>query len=175
MKKEQLIFLVILAALLQSPSSWAGRHNGEGFYDTARVVNVEPLIRHVQYQRPHEDCYWRESLPAGRRSYTSVIGGGAIGGIIGHQFGKGHGKEVMTAVGALLGASIGNDLYQNRSAYRQAARSRKVCDTRYTNHTREEVDGYQVTYRYKGKLFERQMARHPGRKLKFWVDVAPVS
>ena len=105
---------------------------------------------------------------------TSVIGG-AIGGIIAHQFGKGHGKEVMTAVGGLLGASKGNNLDQNRSTYRQPRRSKRACDTRYTNHTREEVSAYQVTYRYKGKLFERQMARYPGRKLRAWVGVTPVS
>ncbi len=122
MKREQLIFSLMLVALLQSADSWADRYSGEGFYDTAKVINIEPLMRQVQYQRPQEACYWREPRPAGQRSYTSVIGG-AIGGIIGHQFGKGHGKEVMTAVGALLGASIGNDLYQNRSTYRQPRRS----------------------------------------------------
>jgi uncharacterized protein YcfJ len=174
MKKQFFALSVALISLVQAPEVVAGRYNQEGFYDSAKVVNVEPIVRKVWYQRPHEECYRKEPSHKGRRSYTSVIGGGLIGGVIGNRFGKGHGREVMTIAGTLLGASIGDDLYRGRGLYRQSSASRKVCDVRYSSHTEEEVSGYHVTYRYKGKLFERQMDRHPGRKLRVWIGVTPV-
>ncbi len=175
MKKQFFALSVALISLVQAPEIWAGRYNQNGFYDSARVVSVEPIIRQVRFQRPHEECYRRGAIPhEGRRSYTSVIGGGLIGGVIGNRFGKGRGKDAMTIAGTLLGASIGDDLYRGRALYRQAPAVRKVCDVSYSNHTEEEGRGYHVTYRYKGKLFERQMDRHPGRKLRVWVGVTPV-
>lgn len=174
MKKQFFALSIALISLVQTPEVAAGRYNQEGFYDSAKVVNFEPIIRKVRYQRPHEECYRRESSYEGQRSYTSVIGGGLVGGVIGNQFGKGRGKKVMTIAGTLLGASIGDDFYRGRGLYRQAPVSRKVCNVSYSNHTEEEVSGYHVTYRYKGKLFERQMDRHPGRRLRVWVGVTPV-
>lgn len=43
---------------------------------------------------------------------TDSILGAIIGGVIGNQFGGGHGKDALTAAGALLGGSIGNDSCQ---------------------------------------------------------------
>ena len=36
-----------------------------------------------------------------------VLGGAALGGLIGNQFGAGKGKQAMTAVGAGAGAAVG--------------------------------------------------------------------
>lgn len=39
-----------------------------------------------------------------------VLGGAAIGGVLGNQFGGGHGKQAMTAIGAGAGAAAGTQL-----------------------------------------------------------------
>ncbi len=163
---------LVAIGFIYTPIVMADKFYDRGFYDTAKVVHVEPVIRLVQYQRPHENCYWRETSQPSHKSYTRLISGGIIGGLVGHQFGKGHGKEVMTVAGTLLGASIGNDLSTHR--YTRRPISRKVCEVNYSNRTREEVNGYRVTYRYHGKTFERQMDYRPGRKLRVRVDVIPV-
>lgn len=36
-----------------------------------------------------------------------ILGGAALGGLVGNQFGAGKGKSVMTAVGAGTGAAVG--------------------------------------------------------------------
>lgn len=36
-----------------------------------------------------------------------VLGGAALGGLVGNQFGSGKGKSAMTAVGAGAGAAVG--------------------------------------------------------------------
>ncbi|WJW74949.1 hypothetical protein QVG61_10620 [Thiohalobacter sp. IOR34] len=46
----------------------------------------------------------------GYRSSTPMILGGIIGGLAGHEMGKGRGKDIATAAGILLGGSIGRDL-----------------------------------------------------------------
>ena len=39
----------------------------------------------------------------------NVLVGAGIGGVVGHQMGKGNGKKVMTGVGALLGAALASN------------------------------------------------------------------
>lgn len=36
-----------------------------------------------------------------------VLGGAAVGGLLGNQIGGGHGKQIATAVGAGAGAAVG--------------------------------------------------------------------
>lgn len=51
-----------------------------------------------------------EKIKQGRSAKQNVgtIAGSLIGGLVGHQFGGGDGKKVMTAVGAITGGSLGN-------------------------------------------------------------------
>lgn len=48
------------------------------------------------------------SNPSNEQTHT--IAGSVIGGIIGHQFGKGDGKDAMTIVGAVVGGMIGGNI-----------------------------------------------------------------
>ena len=41
---------------------------------------------------------------------THAIAGSVIGGVIGHQFGKGDGRKAMTIVGAIVGGMIGGNI-----------------------------------------------------------------
>lgn len=44
----------------------------------------------------------------GTNSVAGTVLGGAAGGVLGHQIGGGHGKDVATAAGAVGGAYLGN-------------------------------------------------------------------
>jgi uncharacterized protein YcfJ len=46
----------------------------------------------------------------GVRSVAGTLLGGAAGGVLGHQIGGGHGKDAATAVGAVGGAYVGNQV-----------------------------------------------------------------
>ena len=47
------------------------------------------------------------------------------------------------------------------------------CDTRYSEHWEERVDGYRVTYVYNGHRQVSQMPYKPGDRIRVRVDVSP--
>lgn len=64
------------------------------------------------YYQPNPSTFsgWLNQQPVQPQSHFNVTGclvGGAAGGLIGSQMGKGKGKTAMTAVGAIAGAMVG--------------------------------------------------------------------
>jgi uncharacterized protein YcfJ len=154
------------------------KHNDEsGHYDYARVINVEPVYRLVQVSTPRREC-WNEYGAQQRTVYsdsaTPTIMGGLIGGIVGSRFGKGKGRDVATVAGVMLGASIANDLRSNRHAGGAYTSSRQVCQDVNDYSEREELDGYQVQYRYRGEVYATHMQHKPGKRIRVHVRVTPV-
>lgn len=63
----------------------------------------------------------------GTNSVVGTVLGGAAGGVLGHQIGGGHGKDLATAAGAVGGAYVGNRVAQDKYpdqqvSYRQKCR-----------------------------------------------------
>jgi outer membrane lipoprotein SlyB len=65
--------------------------------------------------RPAEVCYGCGTVQAvnvvteaGRASGVGAVSGAILGGVAGHQMGKGRGKDAMTVVGVIGGALAGN-------------------------------------------------------------------
>jgi uncharacterized protein YcfJ len=52
----------------------------------------------------------------GEGSALGVLAGALAGGVLGHQVGGGHGKDVATAAGAVGGAFAGNAIEKNVNA-----------------------------------------------------------
>jgi uncharacterized protein YcfJ len=50
----------------------------------------------------------------GANAVTGTVLGGAAGGVLGHQIGGGHGKDVATAAGAIGGAYLGNKVAKEK-------------------------------------------------------------
>ncbi|HUS24886.1 MAG TPA: glycine zipper 2TM domain-containing protein [Candidatus Binatia bacterium] len=152
-------------------------HHDRG-YDYARVVSAEPIVRQVRVSEPRDECF--EEPVRERTAYRghpnpgAMLIGGIIGGVIGHQFGGGHGRDVATAAGAVIGAHAGAthgrhyDEVDDRTVYRTR------CRTTYRTHRQARVEGYDVTYRYHGRLYHTRMPYDPGERIKVRVDVAPV-
>ncbi len=172
--------LAALAAVLGLASAPAGAGPspaGRVYYDYARVIDVQPLYRTVRIPREEREC-WDERVAVRERhggdSYTPMVVGGIIGGVVGSHIGKGRGRDAATVAGTLLGASIGRDI----------ARADAHEDVHYTTETRcrvrkvydeeERVDGYRVTYRYRGHTFVTRMPYEPGRRIRVRVRVTPV-
>lgn len=169
----------LCAAALAAPAH--ARHD-EGRWDYARVVRAEPIVRTVRVREPREEC--REEPVTERRVYhtaghhdpAGILLGGAIGAVIGHQFGHGSGRDRAAAVGAVIGAA--------HAAHHQGHHGRRVverttyettCRTAYATRWVEEVDGYDVTYKYQGRLYHTRTAHDPGRHIRVRVDVTPVA
>ena len=153
-------------------------NNGDdGFFDTAKVVNVSPIYKTVRIDVPRRECWNEERVVYhndNRRSATPVVLGGLLGGVIGSRFGGGKGKDVATVAGVALGATIANDMRRNRHPGGSHVEEEQVCKTSNDYMEEDRIDGYKVRYRYKGNTYVTHMDRHPGKKIKVRVQVSPV-
>ncbi len=172
--------LALGALLLSSPALAEGYrgHGGKARYDYAKVVDVQPLYRTVTVSTPRQEC-WDEPVTryqAGAgNSYTSTIIGGIVGGVVGNQFGKGTGRDVATVAGALLGGSIGRDLgHRHQAGGQYYTDVERRCRTINDNYTEQRIEGYNVTYRYRGQTYTTRSDVDPGRRIKVRVDIVPV-
>ena len=137
----------------------------------ARVLSAEPIIRYVTVSMPVRECwedteyYTVEQRPRG--SAGSTLFGAIVGGVIGHQFGGGRGRDVATALGSVVGAAVGSDSARRRAAYdgyRTTSYSRPVqrCETVSKTHEEERIDGYNVVYKYRGQKYATTTRHDPG-------------
>ncbi len=154
---------------------FAPRHE---LYDYARVIDVRPIYREIRVSQPVREC-WDEPVyhtHGGHKSASGMLAGGLIGGIIGHQIGKGRGNKVATAVGTLIGAQIGHEAVNGHvKPHRETVVGyEERCKTRHQVSYEEVVDGYDVTYKYRGRSYQVQMPYDPGKRIKMRIQVTPV-
>lgn len=50
---------------------------------------------------------------SGGSTVGGTLAGAAVGGVVGHQFGSGNGKDLATVAGAVGGAIVGHEIQQN--------------------------------------------------------------
>lgn len=170
-KLHHSVWLGLLAASVSLPA--LADHEYE---DRARVLSVTPQIERVN--TPTQECrteYVRESYyEAPRRSNTGAIVGGIAGGLIGSRFGGGSGRIATAAVGAGLGAIVG-DRYDNRNVGygRERVETRPVERCVTVDHWESITTGYLVNYEYNGRQYSTVTDRDPGRFIPVNVAVRP--
>ena len=176
----QTLKITTLALSLCSAPAFAAHERAEGFYDEANVVSVVPLTRIVRVTVPQRECYQQEVrapvYQGGRSSEGATVVGGVVGGILGHKLSRGRGAA--TVAGTLLGAAIGNQVGQAHAqppSYYEEVSYQNRCDVREVSHNEERIDGYRVTYRYKGETYTTQMPYDPGKHIRVRVSVSPVN
>lgn len=182
--------LTMTSLAMASPPSWSnashsrnsyhGQDDGydDDGYDYAPVTHVEPVVRQVRVKTPRREC-WDETQAVESRPHISdpAVGGrtliGAIiGGVVGHQFGSGRGRDVATIAGTAIGARVG---YDSASRAYAGSEERVVqrCSVRYDQQYEERIDGYRVTYEFNGREYTTRLPYDPGRKIRVRVAVAP--
>jgi uncharacterized protein YcfJ len=150
----------------------------ERFGDSAKVVSAEPIYRSVEITTPERHC-WNEEVQhyhAKQHGVTGTVVGGIIGGVVGHKISRnrGRGRDMATVAGALLGSAIAHDMsHKERGGYYTTSTERR-CEVTDRVSYEEELVGYDVTYRYKGRLFTTRTDEHPGKRIPVTVDVRPV-
>ena len=131
----------------------------------AQVVSAAPIKETVK--TPRQECHnvtvtHRRPLQDENRIAGSVLGAVA-GGVIGHQFGGGRGKDVATVVGALGGGYAGNQAQgalQERDTYTS---TQQRCKTVYDKS--EKMLGYDVTYKIGDQQGKIRMDKDPGTQI----------
>ena len=131
------------------------RRRGERLFE-AEVTDVRAVVG------PPERRCWVENREVqggpGGNQVGGTIAGAVIGGILGHQVGSGRGNDLATAIGALAGGAVGNNMTrEDTPTYRQDVRR---CENVQSSGPPAYYD---VTYRFKGRDYRVQMANPPGR------------
>jgi len=133
--------------------------------DHAEVLNAVAITK--QTKIPHEECHdvsvtrQREVKDDNRVAGKAL--GAVLGGVLGHQVGGGNGKKVATVAGAVAGGYAGDRVQNNMQKGDTYTTTEKKCSTTY--ETREDITGYDVTYRLKGKESSIKMAYDPGSEI----------
>lgn len=151
-------------------------HQGEGNvrYAYGEVLDAQPIYRTTHRPAAQEVC-WEEPVEYRRRGQGSVGGtlvGALIGGVVGSQIGSGGGRRAATAAGTLIGAAAGNDATR-RGGYVSRGYEQR-CEMRRDWEPAQEIAGYDVTYRYRGEIYQTQTDFAPGDSIRVRVAVDAV-
>lgn len=178
--RRKTITLGMMVGLLAAASTAMADGRGRGHSDHvyARVVDVQPIVRHVTVHRPRQEC-WDEVVYAEERRRGvagPAIAGGLIGGAIGRQFGGGSGRDALTVLGAIAGTAVATErAARNRSSEGHiSARTVTRCETVNERVTEQRIDGYHVTYQYRGRRHTIVTQERPGERIRLRVSAVPV-
>ena len=175
-------FLAASAAMADHRHNGRGRGNAYGHYRSApavvsaRVVDVEPLVRYVTVDRPREEC-WDEIVREPVRPFGvagTTAAGSVVGAAIGRQFGSGNDRDMLTVLGAVAGGAVAHRRAVANQTYATRDVTVRRCEVVNDRVTEEIVDGYFVTYRYDGRNYTMRTDRYPGDYVQLAVDVRPV-
>ncbi|MEO0438156.1 MAG: hypothetical protein AAF098_14750 [Pseudomonadota bacterium] len=174
-KAQQFFSAVMLGTLLAAPVT----ARSESTIVQAPVVAVQPIYETVTERIPHQIC--REErvrvVERDRRgsltpTLVGAVVGGTVAGVLGNNSRR---RDVIAGAGAILGASIGNDVGRNRRHGNGYYVTEDVCTTEYELRDQERVNGYRVSYRYAGGVYKTFSRRDPGETIAVRVSLEPLS
>jgi uncharacterized protein YcfJ len=152
-------------------------------YAYGEVLEVQPVHRTSHYPTTQQVCqdepveYYEPGRP---RSAAGTVVGALIGGVIGNRIGSHHGRgyhrhhhrDASTAAGAAIGAAIGYNASRDNGYVRRGYEQRCYQERGY--ETAQEVVAYDVTYRYRGEIYQTRTDQHPGDTIRVRVAVEAV-
>lgn len=157
----------------------------ECFNETISVDRRTPSAGYQDARYAPAPSYERSERSIG----AGTVIGAIVGGVIGHQFGNSsRGRDHGTVAGVIGGGIIGNMIENSPSAnaapstvnydpqparvdYTPETRTVQRCQT--VQDSREQITGYNVTYRYNGRDYQTRMAYDPGQTINVRVNLAP--
>lgn len=131
----------------------------------AQVIAATPIKESIK--QPRRECRnvtltHRRPVQDENRITGSVLGAVA-GGVLGHQFGGGHGRTVATVAGALAGGYAGNQVQGSMQSGDTYTTAEQRCKTVYDRQ--EKMLGYDVTYKIGDEQGKIRMENDPGTRI----------
>ena len=177
--------LLITSALLFLAVSPLAQAHHDRSYDTsnnhhrgaykAKVINSTPVYKYVTVRQPQTYCE-PVLIHNGHRRYHdkgAKIVGGIVGGIIGHAASDNKHKGLGTLVGAVVGSSIAHNVVRTNNRYPSHRQVQQNCVHTYKKNRKNRknrkirmLDGYNVTYRIKGKFYQTFMQDKPAKYIR---------
>lgn len=133
--------------------------------DHADVVKTVAVTKTVEI--PREECrdvtVTRQRAVQDQNRIAGKAIGAVVGGVLGNQVGGGSGKKVATVAGAVAGGYAGDRIQNNMQKGDTYEVVEQRCNTVYDK--RDEITGYDVTYRLKDKESVVRMSFDPGQSI----------
>lgn len=131
----------------------------------AEVLSAVPVTKTTKI--PREECHdeavvHQKPVKDTNRIAGKVIGA-VVGGALGNQVGGGNGKKVATVAGAVAGGYAGDKVQGNMQEKNTYTTIEQRCKTVYDS--REDVTGYDVTYRFQDKESSLRLDYDPGKRI----------
>ena len=173
------LMLITTGAMADHGSKQHSHGAQQGGFEYGRVIDARPIYREVEVSSPVQECYevpvYHTSGSTSRPAACSraVL----IGGIIGHQIGKRQRQENRHR-GRHPGRCPDRPRRGQRSSrprFTQVVEYRKHCETHHRVSYEQVVDGYDVTYKYRGKRYHVRMPYDPGKRIKLRIEFHPYS
>lgn len=156
MKTLSIFSLLCLSCMA---SSAMADHRSHANY--ARVVDVYPIYKIRENLAPRRHC-WTET--AQHNDLADTVAGGLIGNAIGRSVGHSRNdRHTGALVGTLVGMAIGKEIGRNN---RKSRHQVEYCEIRHTSVRKRVLTGYEVTYKHRGRLYQTQTRRHPGKRIR---------
>ena len=135
---------------------------GAAAQEYGNVLSSTPVIQQVAV--PRTVCQ-----PVAPAQVSTTGGGAAVGGLtgagIGSMIGHGSGNTAAIAVGAIMGAIVGNNVEAQNQRYAQTV---PQCFTENVSENR--TVGYDVVYEYRGQQYSARMPYDPGRSVQLQMQ-----
>ena len=131
-------------------------------------------------------------------SYASIllvfVFGAIVGGVIGNQLsrgrsydrghGRGHGRRhgyrqhnnraAATIAGAAIGGAIASGIQYQKYPTQYYTGYTQVCNSQTSWHSEERVVAWDVSWKYRGQIYQSRMDEPPGERIRVRVNVDPV-
>ena len=153
--------------------------------ETARVLSSNPVFEtgysqqqvcdqvqsggygHQGYQQPQQ----QQQAGIGGVGMGTIIGGVA-GALLGNQVGGGNGKVAATAIGAVVGSQVGQNMQGQGSSPGSGYGNGGVQpQCRYINQPIQNIVGYDVEFELNGGIFRKRLPFQPGQYLNVEISV----
>jgi len=164
--KEKYFHTVAIACGVGFLLGVSGIAKAESYYQMATVESVQPMFKQITTRVPSQVCT-EVDVPiygqsGGHDKTGDILGGAIIGGIIGHQIGKGDARKHNRNVGAVIGGLIGSqqmpntygNVYQPGGVVSTQIQNR--CFTTYTHQQETFITHYFVTVDVNGTLIRQK-------------------
>jgi uncharacterized protein YcfJ len=167
--------LITSALLILAVSPLAQAHHKHNYYASdkqhrgvykAKVINSTPVYKYVKVRQPQTYCEPTVTHKSHRRAHDkgAKIVGGIVGGFIGHAASDNQHKGLGTIVGAVVGSSIAHKVVRTNNRDTGHYQRQQNCMQTYKKARKIRVlDGYNVTYRAKGKFYQTFMQDKPAK------------
>lgn len=161
MNKDYIYFfigIVVFAVILST--------SAHSYEVEARVVSYEPIMKEETVYIPHEQCYKKK-----QKIYTVTHPAGEgtrLGGQFGHDVATLSSPLSQTSgmVITLGGALIGHLFEREKNSHYIET---PVCEVRHTPERKTTIDGFLVTYEYKGQYYQTRTKVKPGTRIRIVI------